>query len=983
MSEHHTRWLTKLAAWTHDPAEKALVLLRDSAGHEGGTVRELRQTFFPQGVPKAVQEAIKQADHWASAADRPQFGGGGRDSWAQVRFDQNPILIHPLSGEEYSLGNLGDISPAHIKALSSDHFRSLIVKTADGDIDARRTALAFWRFGPELKGSELAHLWQLLPADTRIPDHSIWSHLDLSSAFATAFATDPQGEAALLSMSFGPVQDFIAAARTTSDLWAGSHLLSRIAWEGLRVICGQLGPDALVFPQLRGVPQVDLWLRDDIGLAAGHFADLEWVDRKTDANPLFLPALPNKFVAIVPAGQAAALAEQVTQAVRDWVRNTAQSMLAELLDKAKLANTPDLPCHAQLSAQLAGFPEVHWAAVPFSLIAQDKDGKALAQQESLAAASRPFLGNVELPGFLGSPVWQILSKEISIAGARFFTPNPGVLYPAIYDLLDRVAAAAKSVRPFAQTRHEGYRCDLSGEAEWLTTDRAQLAWGKQGRKDAPTLWNEAAKELRGLLRQGEHLGALGMLKRLWPRQFVREIRNVIGEDLNRYVVSTHTMALATSLERWLDAGGANTPEAAKLLAEIRPRTQPVALPRQLAETLYQHPETTRELARRLPAWLDADDLDSNDNKVDDNREQRRQQVARLLDQKPEAYYAFILMDGDKMGAWLSGTEAGYTLPFEQTWHPQIRTKAKGKFPALDDYLQAPRPVSPARHMAISGALNSFSLHIARHIVEDRCKGKLIYAGGDDVLAMVSVDDLLRCLFLLRLGYAGIWPEQAGLEELLATVNTPKAAQSKPAQFKRGHALYNDQLLRLMGEKATASAGAVVAHHQTPLGRVLRELRSTEKKAKNEGGRDAISINLLKRSGGAVHLTLPWLQPSSTWPQALQDSLTDTPVALLIKLQDLFAGNTSRRAAYITQGWLTDLPSAAQIGMDTLQELLARNLAYQLTRQGGKTAGPLGSTLAATACCIARQRQQEPAPLVRDLLAVAEFLARKGRTGESS
>jgi len=979
MSEHHGHWLSKLAAWTHDPAEKALVLLRDSAGHEGGTVRELRQTFFPQGVvPEAVQRAVQQADHWASAADRPQFGGGGRESWAQVRFDQHPVLIHPLSGEEYHLDQLGDISPAHIKAISGEHFRRLIVTSGNGDIDARRTALAFWRFGPELEGSDLAALWQWLPADTRIPDHSIWSHLDLTSAFATAFAGDAQGEAALLAMSFGPVQDFIATARTTSDLWAGSHLLSRIAWEGLRVICTQLGPDTLIFPQLRGMPQVDLWLRDEVNLAADLFAEQEWVNRKTDANPLFLPALPNKFVAIVPAGEAAALAGQVTRAVRDWVRDTAQTMLDELLDKARLANTPDLPCHAQLTAQLAGFPEVHWAAVPFALITQDKDGKALPQQDALAAASRPFLGNVALPGFLGRRAWQILSREISIDGARFFIPNPGVLYPAIYDLLDRVAAAAKSVRPFHQTRHEGYRCDLSGEAEWLTTDRVQLTWGKQGRKAAPTLWNLAAKALPGLLRQGEHLSALAMLKRFWPRQFVRELRDVIDEDLNRYVVSTHTMALATSLERWLAADAGSSPEAARLLAEIRPHTQPVALPRQLAESLYLQSETTRELVRRLPSWLDADDLDGNDDSADDNREQRRQQVGRLLNLKPEAYYAFILMDGDKMGAWLSGTEAGYALPFEKTWHPQIRAKAKDKFPALDDYLKAPRPVSPARHMAISGALNGFSLHIARHVVEDCCKGKLIYAGGDDVLAMVSVDDLLRCLFLLRLGYAGIWPEQAGLEDLLATANNPKGAK-----FKHGHALYGNRLLRMMGEKATASAGAVVAHHQTPLGRVLGELRATEKKAKNEGGRDAISINLLKRSGGAVHLTLPWLQPGTAWPQALHGDLTDTPVALLIKLQALFAGNTSRRSAYLTQGWLTDLPLAAQIGMEALQDLLACNLAYQLNRQGGKTAGPLGPILAATACHIARQRQQEPAPLVRDLLGVAEFLAREGRTGELS
>ena len=90
----------------------------------------------------------------------------------------------------------------------------------------------------------------VLPADTRVPDHTIWNHLDLTSAFASAFALDPEKNPALLAMSFGPVQDFIAQARTTSDLWAGSHLLSRLAWEGLKVICEQLGPDAVIFPAI-------------------------------------------------------------------------------------------------------------------------------------------------------------------------------------------------------------------------------------------------------------------------------------------------------------------------------------------------------------------------------------------------------------------------------------------------------------------------------------------------------------------------------------------------------------------------------------------------------------------------------------------------------------------------------------------------------------------------------------------------------------
>ncbi len=975
MSDNNKPWLAKLAAWTHDPAEKALVLLRDPAGHEGGTVRELRQRLFPDGLPADIRDAVTRSDHWASAADRPQFGSGGRNAWAQVRFDQQPVLIHPLSGEEYDLGQLADIDPAHIKAVSQTHFNELVVNG-----NAKKTALNFWRFGPEIN-ADIRTLWRLLPADTRVPDHTIWAHLDLTAAFATAFTADTQGEAALLAMSFGPVQDFIAAARTTSDLWAGSHLLSRLAWEGLRIIASEIGPDAVIFPQLRGVPQVDLWLKNEIGLPEDRFQDCDWAIEKTDANSLFGAALPNKFVAIVPACRAEALAQKATAAVRDWILKNAQTMLTELLDKGGFGSDPSLPCHAQLAEQLAGFPEVHWASVPFSLITANSEGKAEQHQPTLVAASQPFFGKLEQPGFLGSAVWQVLAKEIEVEGAWFFVPNPGVLYPAIYDLLDRVAASAKSVRPFAQTKYEGYRCDVTGEAEWLTTDRAQLVYGKQGRKDAPTLWNKAAKAFPGLFRKGEHLSALAMLKRMWPRTFALEIATTLGIKVQRYVVSTHTMALATSLERWIEEGGLSANrvgEFERLIAEAStaPRT---ALPRRLVRRLYARDAVstdTQELAARLPGLLDQDDLS------EDKARALERDIGKLLGAKPEAYYAFILLDGDRMGAWLSGTDPDYLLTYRDTWHPKIRHSAAQKFPQLAPYLGSRRAVSPARHMAISAALHDFALIMARHVVEDLCKGKLIYAGGDDVLAMVSVDDLLRCLTLLRLAYSGVWPEQDGLADLLKLGN-----EHGMAKLKRGHAMLDGQLLRLMGEKATASAGAIVAHHQTPLSRVLRELRATEKRAKTQGGRDAFSINLLKRSGGAVHLTLPWVVPGVKWPDALKGTLTDTPMALLMKLRDSFVGNTSRRAAYLTQGWLEDLPTASQIGGEALKDLLSANLEHQLKRQGGDSAGALGPLLAQIACTVGMGRspylrdslKNPEAALVRDMLAVAEFLAREGRT----
>lgn len=259
-----TLWQTKLAARLHDPAEKALVLLRDPAGHENGTSKALirllglkdvtaaelaeidpdnadvlTRVIFKKGLPLEVYKTIQRADWWAAAADRPQWPmreitvktKKGEEKtfavadWAQVRWAERPVLTHPLTGDQVDLHNLNETEIDEIKTRSFEHFSSLLVKLgakSESTHDLRKTLLAYWRFGPELletaDSGKLGQLWPLLPADTRIPDHSIWDHLDLTSAFAGAFAADPQGDAALLSLSIGPVQGFIAAARSTSDL---------------------------------------------------------------------------------------------------------------------------------------------------------------------------------------------------------------------------------------------------------------------------------------------------------------------------------------------------------------------------------------------------------------------------------------------------------------------------------------------------------------------------------------------------------------------------------------------------------------------------------------------------------------------------------------------------------------------------------------------------------------------------------------------
>lgn len=961
---NETIWQTKLAAWLHDPAEKALVLLRDKTGHEWGTVAELREALLGnRAMPADVKPILERADWYAAAADRPQWpledNGVRYAAWTQVDFAASPVLIHPLTGEPRTLQSLTDIAPEHLKSVSLEHFKGLIVHDAAGRPDMHKTLLAYWRFGLGTPANDLHHLWQNLPADTRIPDHSIWAHLDVVSAFAGAMALDATGTPALLAVSFGPVQGFIAEARTTSDLWAGSHLLARIAWEGMKVICKHLGPDAILFPNLRGVPLVDRWLRDDMGLPREWFQGEDWVRGKTDANPLFAAALPNRFVAIVPADQAKELAEEITQRVRKCVRDLGEATLRRILDEIDEPWRDDLPCVDQLKAQLADFPEVHWAAVSWSLAeGEEADGKRPAETSRLRAALARFYPEDEMVGFLDGEAWPVLSKDIELDTAKFLAPNPGTLYPALYDLLDRVAAAAKTARTFAPLRQTGYRSTLNGEREWLTLERSQLTLPPGSRDD--TLWTRLAEKPPSWVKPGEHLDALTAIKRLWPTLFTEEVRGIVGEDVRRYVVSTHTLALSVSLAKLMDqpAGGDLARQSAlstlnALVADSA--LDSAALPRKLAILADSTGADAARLARKLPALLDR----FREAEDEEGRRNLEGTIERALGAKPEAYYGLLLLDGDRMGAWLSGGEDSAPLQYRRCWHPQIRESAAVRGlcesnPALRNYLDAQRPPSPARHGAISLALNHFSLKTARFVVEDCFKGKLVYAGGDDVLAFVCVDDLLPAMTLLRCLYSGrVVPDWL--------INRLDGKSRGSFECGNGWLLLNDELLLTMGDKATASCGAVVAHHQAPLGMVLRTLREAEATAKKAGGRDAFCLRILKRAGGEVGVTDKWFRGEDDGAAGLLDAL----------MRMLANKDVSRRAAYNAVEWLAQLPARPDAA------LLRTNLAYQFGRQGGDR--ELALRLADYA---SRHHAESPAKALRDFLMTAEFLARNTRHPEA-
>jgi len=63
----------------------------------------------------------------------------------------------------------------------------------------------------------------------------------------------------LLKLQIGPVQDFIAQARSTRDLWSGSYLLSWLMAAGARALVKKCGndPQVVISPVLAGQPMYD------------------------------------------------------------------------------------------------------------------------------------------------------------------------------------------------------------------------------------------------------------------------------------------------------------------------------------------------------------------------------------------------------------------------------------------------------------------------------------------------------------------------------------------------------------------------------------------------------------------------------------------------------------------------------------------------------------------------------------------------------
>ena len=126
--------------------------------------------------------------------------------------------------------------------------------------------------------------------------------------------------------------------------------------------------------------------------------------------------------------------------------------------------------------------------------------------------------------------------------------------------------------------------------------------------------------------------------------------------------------------------------------------------------------------------------------------------------------------------------------------------------------------NPLHQNGIAERLGRFAGQVDN--IVHRNNGFLIYAGGDDVLALITLDDALRCASEIRACYG--------------------------------------QCFRGSGVATSISAAIGYVHIKVPLGKVLGDVHQLlDDVAKEQTGRDAVAVRIWKPGGMAAEWTMPW------------------------------------------------------------------------------------------------------------------------------
>lgn len=345
-------------------------------------------------------------------------------------------------------------------------------------------------------------------------------------------------------------------------------------------------------------------------------------------------------------------------------------------------------------------------------------------------------------------------------------------YKETYKEIEQTLGGIKNTKLFNQLDEKGNRkCSLCGE-------RNALFYKKTLNDKNPAFIQNDAIEVKNLkIDRGEGLCAVCFTKRFYEeKEFPSTAKVALMETISKMKAhSCNTYELIDNFKNIFDRNG---------------------------NELFNYQFFFEENLNMY--YFKKHDLHESENIKDElesikKYQKQIQNKAKKYGLKLSKYYAIIIFDGDSMGKWLAGSRLAEGTDLKE-FHNRI-SKKLGKFAKItQDYL-------------------------------DSKKGKTVYAGGDDFLGLVSINQLFEVMSFLR-------------DEFDNKVNQPLKQQ-----------YFKDSKYEL-----TFSAGIAVAHYKTPLSIVLDRARKMEKKAKEiDNNKDAFAIAVLKRSGEVQETAFKWKQ----------------------------------------------------------------------------------------------------------------------------
>jgi len=373
----------------------------------------------------------------------------------------------------------------------------------------------------------------------------------------------------------------------------------------------------------------------------------------------------------------------------------------------------------------------------------------------------------------------------------------GVLYSASHSLIQSALAAQKSKKIVTRAPENGEKCHLCGEFEVVhATQHNSDQSASEYNANIRQFWEKLKSEWKSDLefRENEKLCSVCLVKRVAYKALEKKKDHILHKSFQN--------------------------------ADRFPSTTEMAL-----HSFFKRENITDEYKKIHKAQ----EVHNEPDERTDNRDR---------------YYAILIMDGDHMGKLVSGETLAST--WGSVMHPEIVDRLKN--PSFDEtyhntwkliFEKHPkRLLTPSIHAAISESLGDFSIYGVASIIEKH-EGKLIYAGGDDVCAVLPVDTVVEAAKEIRQYYVSEYKLINGKK--LKNVNDNWLVEKGKLSLNLGD-----------GEGISISAGILISHHKESLSQMIDEThRLLDIRAKTEAGRDACAIELRKRAGGSRYFIRKW------------------------------------------------------------------------------------------------------------------------------